>query len=57
MYPLCTAISNKYAHVADFSPVLFVLPCLYAHLPCLFHQKLKKIKNTQNVVQVVANAA
>ena len=57
MYPLPTALLNEHAHVADFWPVLPIIPCLCACLPCLLRQKLKKIKNTQNVVQEVANAA
>ena len=49
--------TNHQAEVADFWPVLPVIPCLCARLPCLLRQKLKKIKNTQNVVRVVPNAA
>ena len=57
MHPLCTALLNEYAHIADLWPVLPVIPCLCARLPCLLRQKLKKTKNAQNVVRVVANAS
>ena len=57
MYPLRTALLNEHAHVADFRPVLPVIPCPFARLPCLLRQKLEKIKNTQIVARVVANAA
>ena len=56
VYTLRNALFDEQAKVADFWPVLAGIPCLGARLPCLLHQKLKKIKNTQNVVQVVANA-
>ena len=57
MYSLRTAILNEHAHVADFWPVLPVITCSFARLPCLVHGKLKKIKGTQNVARVVANLA
>ena len=57
LYPLGTALLNEHAHVTNFSPVLPVIPCSFARLPCLLRQKKKENTNTQNVARVVANAA
>ena len=57
MYLLPTALLNEHAHVACFWPVLPVIPCPFARLPCLLRQKLKKNKLKQSVARVVANAA
>ena len=57
MYPLRTALLNEHAHVVNILPVLPVVPCPFARLPCFLRQKLKKVKRTQNVAPVVANLA
>ena len=56
-YPWRTAFLNEHAHVAKLWPILPVIWCLCARLPGVLGQKLKKIKNTQNVLQMVVSAA
>ena len=56
MYPMPTTPLNEDAHVAYFWPVLPVNPCPFTRLPCFIREKVTKMKNTQNVAWVLANA-
>ena len=42
MHPLCTALLNKHAHIANFWLNLLVIPCLCARLPFLLRQENEK---------------